>query len=419
MPGDLDALVRLLTALFEGPSGMFCTVLAGSLVCALIAWASRRLAAETRLVIDLVASVAVLLLAIGPTLAISIVACLIGLFGAVEYLPAGRVRAGAAIAGLLLQVIAPLWWLPHLPSYDSPTRQFIAFGTNMMLLRCWAYAYDRLRRPDPVPPTLRGYLHYMLFFPTFVNGPLMSLGEFHRRRNNPAFPVAGPALSLARVLRGTALAAAALWLAGSVMGAGYTRAVAGGPAEAWQQAVLLSLMWFLSFFGWTEVAIGCSAASGVAAPENFNAPYLAYGVSDFWRRWNMTFNRWLLQYIYLPLGGAQLRRRDGSRQPEWRNTAAVFVVVAVVHIIGGLKLVAPGWPPLHFLIQWGLWVTMSTVGVLATRAWLRPQRFGVLDYAIVLGTVAFNCIGFSVSVFPVAMPPSALLAYLRHLFLLG
>jgi alginate O-acetyltransferase complex protein AlgI len=74
------------------------------------------------------------------------------------------------------------------------------------------------------------------------------------------------------------------------------------------------------------MAIGIAQVFGFRLPENFNRPYSAISITDFWRRWNMTLSRWFRDYLYIPLGG--------NRGKPWRvyfNLALVFVLVGFWH----------------------------------------------------------------------------------------
>ena len=60
---------------------------------------------------------------------------------------------------------------------------------------------------------------------------------------------------------------------------------------------------YADFSGYTDIAIGCALLLGIRFPRNFDAPYAALSVRDFWHRWHMTLSRWLRDYVYIPLGG--------------------------------------------------------------------------------------------------------------------
>jgi D-alanyl-lipoteichoic acid acyltransferase DltB (MBOAT superfamily) len=81
---------------------------------------------------------------------------------------------------------------------------------------------------------------------------------------------------------------------------------------------------YADFSGYTDIAIGCALLMGFQFPENFDSPYTAVSLQDFWRRWHMTLSRWLRDYLYIPLGG--------SRRGERRT----YVNLMLTMLLGGL-----------------------------------------------------------------------------------
>lgn len=109
-------------------------------------------------------------------------------------------------------------------------------------------------------------------------------------------------------------------------------------ADAWLGCLAYSLQLFFDFAGYSAMAIGIGAMLGFRFPENFNAPYLARNVAEFWRRWHISLSSWLRDYLYVPLGG--------SRRGNGRTVANLMLTMG----IGGLWHGADSW---NFL-YWGL-----------------------------------------------------------------
>lgn len=81
--------------------------------------------------------------------------------------------------------------------------------------------------------------------------------------------------------------------------------------EAWTGALAYSLQLYFDFSGYSDMAIGAARMFGIKLPLNFNSPYKAVSIIDFWRRWHITLSNFLRDYLYIPLGGnrkGQLRR---------------------------------------------------------------------------------------------------------------
>ncbi|MEE2665047.1 MAG: MBOAT family O-acyltransferase [Myxococcota bacterium] len=358
-----------------------------------------------------------------------LVALLFGLYlvvfyAAVEYLPRGHPRTALLVWLIALQTIAPVYWLPLLPGYLGAAGTFFAFATNLTQLRFWGYAYDRSRRPEPERPRFADYTLFMLFFPSFVNGPILSHVDFEKAKldwfwkegERPSLRevLRSERSSLRRALVGLALGLFTMTVIYSFREPMYQTVLRGG-VTSWPNAVYTYLWWYLAFSAWTEAAIGIGRLSGIHLPENFDRPHLAYGPAEFWRRWNITFMVWLRRYVYLPLGGAFLRGRDGERHLEWRNTAAVFAMVGVYHLLGSFKLLGPHFFSFNAIVPYTIQAGLSAIAVIATRHWKRPRRLGLAGWVIVIVTLLYTSVGHMTSMYPNKAPLSGLVTVYRGL----
>ena len=117
---------------------------------------------------------------------------------------------------------------------------------------------------------------------------------------------------------------------------------------------------YADFSGYTDIAIGVAMLLGYRFPQNFNRPYSARSLQDFWRRWHITLSRWLRDYLYIPLGGSQ--KGEGRTYVNiivtmvlgglWHGAAWTFVVWGALHGTGQAvghfrrtRRVAAGLPP--------------------------------------------------------------------------
>lgn len=120
-------------------------------------------------------------------------------------------------------------------------------------------------------------------------------------------------------------------------------------AEAWLISISYTMQLYFDFSGYCDMAIGIGRMFNINLPLNFNAPYRAVNFQDFWRRWHMTLNRFLTQYVYIPLGGSRVKERQ------------VFLNIFLVFFISGIWHGA-GWT----FIIWGI---LHGVGVMICRRW--------------------------------------------------
>ena len=94
--------------------------------------------------------------------------------------------------------------------------------------------------------------------------------------------------------------------------------------EAWITSLSYTLQIYFDFSGYTDMAIGASLMLNIKLPLNFNSPYKAVNIQDFWQRWHMTLSRWLRDYVYIPLGG--------NRHGKYRT----YLNLAITFLLGGL-----------------------------------------------------------------------------------
>ncbi|MBW7458812.1 MBOAT family O-acyltransferase [Paenibacillus sepulcri] len=124
--------------------------------------------------------------------------------------------------------------------------------------------------------------------------------------------------------------------------------------QSWVAALSYTLQLYFDFSGYTDMAIGAALLFNIKLPQNFNSPYKALSIQDFWRRWHMTLSRFLRDYIYIPLGG--------SRSGEYMTIRNVMITF----LLGGLWHGA-GWT----FIAWGF---LHGAGQAVHRLWSKSGR---------------------------------------------
>ncbi|MGH9303887.1 MAG: MBOAT family O-acyltransferase, partial [Acidimicrobiales bacterium] len=149
---------------------------------------------------------------------------------------------------------------------------------------------------------------------------------------------------------------------------------------------------YCDFSGYTDIAIGCALLLGFKFPQNFNSPYAARSLQDFWRRWHMTLSFWLRDYLYIPLGGSKGSNRELYKNliitevlgGLWHGAAWTFVVWGALHgtaqCVGHYRRrrrVARGLPPQDerkLAVAWQRFATFQIVCV----GWIffRATSFG-------------------------------------------
>lgn len=154
--------------------------------------------------------------------------------------------------------------------------------------------------------------------------------------------------------------------------AGFDTATTLNLIEAWATSLSYTFQLYFDFSGYTDMAIGISLMFNIKLPINFNSPYKALSIQDFWRRWHMTLSRFLRDYIYIPLGG--------NRKGEFRT----YTNLIATFLIGGLWHGA-GWT----FIVWGL---LHGIALAIHRFW---QSLGFKMNKILAWFITFNFINIT------------------------
>ncbi len=204
-----------------------------------------------------------------------------------------------------------------------------------------------------LPPFL-DYACFIAFFPHLVSGPIVRPSDII-----PQFTELKPVLDW-RVRLASGLEIFLLGLAKKLVLAdglarfadpGFAAAARLDPLtliEAWVALLAYGLQIYFDFSGYSDMAIGLARMFGIMFPLNFNSPYQARNISDFWHRWNITLSAFLRDYLYIPLGG---NRKGQVRQARnlmitmllgglWHGAALQFVLWGALH---GLFLIAHGF----------------------------------------------------------------------------
>lgn len=336
-------------------------------VAAVVSAALPQESVRARAVLLVALSVAVLFFGAGLGLGALLVAALaaawvIAALGATRRLRGAR--PGVALAIPLLPVAA-LWILGKLSfAFALPRMRALAFvGFSFFFIKAWTLIKDvrdeRVAAPDPFV-----VLAYLFFFPTWVSGPMHLFDEFDETVRAPRMP---DALGVVDAVYRVALGLFKVRLLAPVIEPLSLTAFVDGHAPRSASlliaAVAYSLVIYLDFSGYSDLAVAASRLAGYRTPENFDRPYLAPNIREFWQRWHVTFSRVLTSYAFVPLSRA-LAGPFGDR-------ARPIMVVATL----GTFLFCGYWhgPTANFLV-WGLYHAAGLIVYDLYRGWVMKKR---------------------------------------------
>jgi D-alanyl-lipoteichoic acid acyltransferase DltB (MBOAT superfamily) len=220
----------------------------------------------------------------------------------------------------------------------------LPLGISFFTFTQIAYLVD-VRRGVVCEYDLGDFLLFITFFPHLIAGPII-----HHKEMMPQFRetktfrfhwdnlAVGLAIFAVGLFKKAVIADRLGDTAGKIFGAG----AAGTPMvarDAWGGALCYTFQLYFDFSGYSDMAIGLARMFGIVLPLNFNSPYKAVSIADFWRRWHMTLSRFLRDYLYIPLGGnrcGKIRRYVNLTLTMviggfWHGAAWTFVLWGLFH----------------------------------------------------------------------------------------
>jgi len=225
----------------------------------------------------------------------------------------------------------------------------LPIGVSFFTFCAISYLVD-IGRGDIEPSNLLDVGVYLSFFPHLVAGPIVRASEFLPQLLIEPDPLSVDATRALRLIaRGLfKKVVIANVLAQSLVDPVFAAPTAYGSVDIIAAILGYAAQIYADFSGYTDIALGVALLLGIRFPENFDRPYAAISLSEFWRRWHMTLSRWLRDYVYIPLGGDQRGARRTSINllatmalgGLWHGAQWTFVIWGTYH---GVALVIERW----------------------------------------------------------------------------
>ncbi len=221
----------------------------------------------------------------------------------------------------------------------------LPLGISFFTFQAMSYVIDVYRGDTPVRKNLSDLALYICLFPQLVAGPIVRYNEIQQQLSTRRESLEAVCAGMCRFVGGLGKK---LLLANSM---GVIADTVFGQTKLWHTQYLVpsTLAWvgaaaymlqiYLDFSAYSDMAIGLGGMFGFSFPENFNYPYMADSMNEFWRRWHMSLTRWFREYLYFPLGGSRTRNADGMV----RNLLIVWLCTGIWH--------GANWT----FVFWGLW----------------------------------------------------------------
>ena len=225
----------------------------------------------------------------------------------------------------------------------------LPLGISFYTFNSISYTIDVYRRQIPPEPSALRYCAFVVAFPHLIAGPIVRYESMagQLRRLQPR--LTGDLLSRGLFFISCGFAKKLL-LADSLaptVDRLFAHHAQLGLIGSWLAALGYSLQLYFDFSGYCDIAIGLALLLGFTFPQNFDSPFTAANISDFWRRWHMSLSSWLRDYLFIPLGGSRGGAGKTARNLAivillgglWHGAATTFVVWGAIH---GMLLAAHG-----------------------------------------------------------------------------
>ncbi len=213
------------------------------------------------------------------------------------------------------------------PTFDAPVLDVILpLGISFFVFEFVHYLVDIYRGDKPVKSWLE-FAAFAAFFPSQIAGPIKRYQDFLSKLHKPepwSSSLFNEGMSL--MMQGFFKKVAIADPIGSVVFVGFSSATTLSFPDALMAAVGFVIQVYCDFSGYTDIGRGSALLLGIRLPENFDLPYLAHDLSDFWRRWHMSLSYWLRDYVYIPLGGSRV-----NWLLNWRNLFITMVACGLWH----------------------------------------------------------------------------------------
>jgi len=257
-----------------------------------------------------------------------------------------------------------------IPTLDLALPLAISFFTFQQI----SYLVDSYRSETKEYDFLN-YALFVSFFPQLIAGPIVHhkemMPQFAKTRNkvkNYKNIALGLFIFSIGLFKKVVIADTfAVWAT-----AGFDTATTLNLFEAWATSLSYTFQLYFDFSGYTDMAIGIALLFNIKLPINFNSPYKATDIQDFWRRWHITLSRFLKDYVYIPFGG--------NRKGEFRtynNLLATFIIGGIWH--------GAGWT----FVLWGF---LHGIALVIHRAW---SKLGCKFWTWLAWLITFNFVNIS------------------------
>ena len=185
-------------------------------------------------------------------------------------------------------------------------RLLMPIGVSFYTFQLVSYSVDLYKRKIEIQRNILDFSTYVALFPQLIAGPIIRYSEIADNFAKREHSVARFAIGARRFVLGLGKKMLLANLFGELVGI-FKSSSDQSVLFVWIYLVAYTLQIYFDFSGYSDMAIGLGHIFGFKFPENFNYPYIADSITNFWRRWHMSLSKWFRDYVYIPLGGNRVK----------------------------------------------------------------------------------------------------------------
>jgi len=258
----------------------------------------------------------------------------------------------------------------------------LPIGISFYTFHALSYLIDVYRKKEKAQRNLFKLALYITFFPQLVAGPIIRYNAVAQQLSKRVFSSIQFAQGIQRFILGLSKKILLANPLGSVADTVFMTSTSDlSTGSAWIGILAYTLQIYFDFSGYSDMAIGLGKMFGFEFAENFNYPYIAKSISEFWRRWHISLGSWFRDYVYIPLGG--------SRVSRWKIYRNLFIVWALTGFWHGAS-----WTFIAWGLYYGVLIALEKAGLEKLLSKVYPLNHVIVLLLIMIGWVFFRADNF-------------------------
>ena len=284
-------------------------------------------------------------------------------------------------------------FLPQSLNINKTFSIVLPLGISFYVFQAISYLFDIYRKEVKASQSLINFACYLTMFPQLVAGPIVRYSQIVKELTFRNISIHSFSNGITRFIIGLAKKILIADTLGKVADAAFS--IPNGELSAygsWIGIIAYTFQIYYDFSGYSDMAIGMGKMFGFSFPENFNYPYIADSINNFWKRWHMSLSTWFRDYLYIPLGG--------NRKSKQRTYIYLFLVFLLCGFWHGAS-----WSFMAWGAYYGVFLVIERVFPSFTKKLPHILRHLYVLIVVIFGWVLFRADSFNHA-----------LAYLQSMF---